>query len=444
MVKLFKIHKLSGLAAGALLLLLAVTGLFLDHDKWQFLYSTTFTYTPEPLEEWNNRLFEGYHYDPENSGRIIACSKRGIFESPDNGLSFERRFDGICLGLRSDKERLVAATNDGIYSLENGEFRPFALRGAYVNALSIYNDRIFAAVDKHTLYLIDADDGKVLKVSTSELDKNDLKAPVTLSRFVRDLHYGRGYFDGDISLYINDYAAVILAWLGLGGYIIWWKIGQKRGAKTIRALIKSHANIFTVAAAAPLLVLLVTGIFLDHSSSLAGFMRSVKVPSVLLPPVYGSLRHDIWSVDFDGNMFRIGNRYGVFKSDDLKEWKLENRGFAYRMIRKGQKLFVSGMGAPNRLFENGEWKILPKSPHMFKDLYFKDGKVHYFSTRNTKEPLPKFEDITLYSLLLALHDGTFFASWWVWLNDAAAIALLLLLFTGILRWRARKRPKRPI
>jgi len=444
MVKIFKLHKLSGLAAGAVLLLLAVTGFFLDHDKWQFLYSTTISYTPEAIEEMNDRLFEGYFTDPNNKRHIVACSKRGIFESFDGAESFKKSSDRVCLALRGDSKRVFAATDSGIFVKEDGgEWRLFSLDGLYVNALSIYKNRILAAVEKHKLLLIDADSAKIIKSAAVEFDEEDLDTPVTLSRLVRDLHYGRGYFDGDISLYINDYGAIFLAWLALSGYIIWRMIARKRGAKRVRQLIKSHANIFAVASAVPLLVLLTTGILLDHASSLSQFLKSVKIPSFLLPPVYGSLKHDIWSVDFNGKVFRVGNRLGVFASDDLKSWRAENSGFAYRMIRDRERLYVSGMGARNRLLdESGVWRVLPNTPHMFKDIYFKDGKIHFFSTHNPEAALPKFEDITLYSLLLSLHDGTFFASWWVWVNDAASLALLLLLVTGAVRWWAKKRPKR--
>ena len=167
-------------------------------------------------------------------------------------------------------------------------------------------------------------------------------------------------------------------------------------------------------------------------------MKSVTIPSALLPPVYGSLRHDIWSVDLgDGGVVRIGNRYGVFAFANGK-WRLESPGFAYRMMREGDRLYVSGMGAPNRIYENGEWHILPRTPHMFRAVVQTPEGIRFFSPHGTSLPLPTFNDITLYTLLLGIHDGTFFASWWPWVNDAAALALLLLLFTGTMRWWRKK------
>ena len=44
-----------------------------------------------------------------------------------------------------------------------------------------------------------------------------------------------------------------------------------------------------------------------------------------------------------------------------------------------------------------------------------------------------------YSLLVALYDGSFFSEWWVWVNDYAAFALLILTVTGTIRWYRKKK-----
>jgi uncharacterized iron-regulated membrane protein len=96
------------------------------------------------------------------------------------------------------------------------------------------------------------------------------------------------------------------------------------------------------------------------------------------------------------------------------------------------------MGAPNRVYDV-KWRVLPNTPHMFKDVVQYNNKILFFSSHQNDFSLPKFQDITLYSVLLTLHDGTFFASWWVWINDYAALAVLVLFITGILRWMRKKR-----
>ncbi len=439
MVRLFRLHKTAGLWAGAILALLALTGLLLDHDGWRFLYGTTIPAPSQTLLKQERRLFEGYRIDPADPTYRIACGKRGIFESRDGGQTWEKGFGGICLALRESEGEIYAATDDGIWRRIKGRWRRVALEGAYVNALALHEGKAFASVEKSRLYLIDLKCGEIVEEKGVAIPRDQLGEPITLARFVRDLHYGRGLFDADLSLLINDYGAILLFWLSLSGAIVWWRISAKKGGATTRKLIRSHANLPAVVASIPLLILAVTGIFLDHARALGPFMKSVTIPHALLPPVYDTLAHDVWSLDYDGERFRIGNRYGVYVGDDLKRWRLEKRGFAYRMFRRGDRLYVSGMGAPNRLLTPQGWRALPGTPHMFKDLLPSPEGVSYFSTHDPSVPLPRFERITLYTLMMSLHDGTFFAPWWVWVNDAAAAALLLLLTTGFLRWRARRR-----
>ncbi|WP_457597133.1 PepSY domain-containing protein [Hydrogenimonas sp.] len=439
MVRLFRLHKLAGLLAGGVLFILGSTGFFLDHDGWRFLYTTTFSHYPDALMRHETRLYNGYDIDPSDPGHLIACSKRGIYESFDGGRHFDMVLAEGCNALRRDGEKLYAATDGGVFVEKGNRWRLLGLEGASVNAIAPHGESLLASVDKRTLYLLDARTGEIYTQGSVHIDPALLGGPIKFSRFVRDLHYGRGLLDGAWSLWINDYGAVVLSWLGLSGYLLWWLLRIKAG-RSARRLIAAHANLFAVAAVVPLVILAITGIFLDHAKALGGFMRSVTVPAGLLPPVYRSLHHDIWSVDYDGKRFRIGNRYGVFASEDMKRWQKENDGFAYRMFRMGDTLYVSGMGAPNRLFEGGRWRILADTPHMFKGLLPRPGgEMGYFSTHRPDVPLPRLHDVTLYSILLGLHDGTFFASWWVWVNDAAALALLLLLATGTIRWWVKKR-----
>ena len=110
------------------------------------------------------------------------------------------------------------------------------------------------------------------------------------------------------------------------------------------------------------------------------------------------------------------------------------------MIRKGETLYISGMGAPNRAFKDESYTLLAHTPYMFRDVSAVDEKIEYFSTMYNSLALPKLSDITLYSLLLARHEGSFFSEWWVWVNDYAAFALLTLIVTGAIRWYRKKKP----
>lgn len=438
MVKVHKLHKFSGISAGIILLILSISGFFLDHDKWSFLYTTTFSSVPSHNLNADKRLNNAYYVDETNSQHIIIGSYRGLFESFDGGQRFLNVSTLQILAIVPYGEELYCATSDGVY-LYGEQFKSLGLKGEYITSLSISDKFIIAVEDKETIIILQREDLKPLSRNIVKIEKSKLQEDIKLSRFVRDLHYGRGLFDGDMSLLINDYGAIVLTFLALSGYAVWFLIRRKKHAKFTRNLIKTHANIVAIIASIPLIILAITGVFLDHPSLLGKFMKSVKVSHSILPPVYDSLQSDIFSIDYDGKTYRVGNRYGVYKSENLKEWELEDRGLAYKMIRKGDTLYISGMGAPNRVFRDGGYKLLPHTPHMFKDVILKDARVEYFSCMHTTLALPKFSDITLYSLLLALHDGTFFSEWWVWINDFGAFALVVLSITGTIRWYRKKR-----
>jgi len=438
MVKLFKLHKFFGLSAGLVLLILGVTGFFIDHKQWSFLYTTTFKNVPNSTYTEDKKLFEAYYVDSEDTEHIIVGGKRGIYETFDEGETYTKMSNLQCLALRNDDTGIYAATSDGIYKLQNNKWNLFALKGKYINSLAISKNYIVVSVDKHNLVTLRKDNAIIISDTIVEIKKEKLKDDIKLSRFVRDLHYGRGLLDGDLSLYINDFGTIILSFLAISGYFIWWFIHKKKKAKISRKLIRWHANSFAVVSLIPLLILTVTGIFLDHSGGLKKFMSSTTIPNEVLPPVYSSLKHDIWSVDFDGNTYRIGNRYGVYKSKDLKNWTQDSKGLAFRMIRLNDVLYVSGMGSANRIYD-GEWKYLGGAPFMFRDVYNYDDEVKFFTYRKYEGSMPEFENATLYSVLLTMHGGVFFASWWKWINDFVSFGLLILGITGTIRWYHKKK-----
>ena len=78
MVKIYKLHKLAGISAGIILLILSVSGFFLNHDKWSFLYTTTFTSVPEHILGADKHLYNAYHKDSKNPLHIVVGSYRGL------------------------------------------------------------------------------------------------------------------------------------------------------------------------------------------------------------------------------------------------------------------------------------------------------------------------------------------------------------------------------
>ena len=439
MIKLFKFHKFFGLLVGLFLLILGITGFFINHKQWDFLYTTTFNNMPNATLTEDKKLVEAYLVDNDDTDHIIVGGKRGIYETFDEGDSYSKMSNLQCLAIKKDDTSTYAATSDGIYILKDKQWNPYVLQGNYINALAITDAYIVASIDKQKLVVIKREDASIVSNTVVKIDASKLKEDITLNRLVKDLHFGRGLFDGDSSVLLNDYGAIVLIFLALSGYLIWWYIHRKKKAKMSRKIIKWHANSFVVVALIPLTILAITGIFLNHSGGLKKFMTATTIPNAVLPPVYSSLKSDIWSVDFDGSIYRIGNRYGVYKSNDLKKWELESKGFAFRMVRIDDFLYVSGKGSTNRVYD-GEWKNLDTAPAIFNDVYnYEDEEIKFFTYRDHEGLLPEFEDATLYATLLTIHGGVFVAPWWKWINDFVALALLILGFTGVTRWLHKKR-----
>ncbi len=445
-----KIHKLSGVFAGVVLFLLAFTGLFLDHDNWNFLYNIKVpnAFIPASVTGEGSRLNEVFLIDKEEENHVISAGLRGVFVSNDKGEKYTKTLSLRCYSIRIDtsaENRYYAATSDGIYlSRDKGNtWEPFALKSKVVNALSLHDDKLFASIKKSIVALISGK-GEVLLEKPVHIAADQLNEKISLSRFVRDLHYGRGLFDNGWSLLINDISAIYLSFLAISGYLIWYFIRQikykkKNRARQVKVFIRLHSTIMSLIVIIPLILLTLTGIILDHPVFFSPFLRSISISSSHLPPVYHSLREDIWSVDINKGIYRIGNRYGVYKSEDLTSWEQENRGFAYRMKRLNSQLYVSGMGAPNRLYDkDGDWHILRNTPHMFRDVNLVKNKPVYFNFRKPDIPLPELQTTTLYTILSTLHNGKFFATWWVYVNDGASLFLFILFTSGTIRWYRKK------
>lgn len=444
MVRLSKLHKLGAHTVVFVLLILSVSGFFLNHKTWNFLYSTTFTTVPKSVIHHDSSLTTGYWIDPMDENHIIAAGKRGVFESSDQGKNFKLSLSVPCNALKIYEGTAYVATHNGIYRQDSQKnWNVLALRDQNINAMSVYANRIMASVNQSEIVILDLE-GTVLQRTAPLIKSSELEHDITLARLIRDVHYGRGLFDGVSSLIINDFGTIMLSFLLLSGMVMSVLIYQTRKkianrGQAIKKLLKIHATSLSVLAAIPLILIALSGILLDHTKFFNPFLKSVSISPAYQPPIYHQLSEDIWSVDYDGNIYRIGNRHGIYQSRDFKEWHFENKGFAYKMIRNDATLYVSGMGAPNRILENNVWSKLKHSPHMFKDVFVSKGKVTYLEGHKSKLPAPHLHDATLYSVLFTLHDGSFFGDWWAYVNDITAVVLIFLLISGTILWMRIKR-----
>jgi len=438
---------MAGITSGVVLLLLAISGFFLNHDNWKFIYTTTVSnhYLPEETIKLGSKLYNSYLIDTEQNNIQLLSGFRGVFRSNDSGKNYRQILDIPSYTLVDFNAVYYLATTEGMYiSKDKGlHWESFALKGEVVTALSVDNKGILAVVDKAELVLLQFD-GSVLDRSSVKIEKKELIHDISLGRLVRDVHYGRGLFDDGLSLLLNDFSTLWLILLASTGYVLWYLIQRirkkKQYKKPLSFLLKIHTSSWVLVSVIPLILLALTGILLDHSQFFGKFLHQTTVPHKVLPPIYRTLKEDIWSVDLHDGVYRIGNRYGVYKSDDMKQWHLESKGFAYKMMHDDKRVFVSGMGAANRVYSENRWKTLENTPHMFKSINGEGESRTYFSSSSDMR-LAKLKDTTLYTILLSIHDGSFFASWWVFVNDFVSVLLLILLYTGLRLWYKRIRVK---
>ncbi len=456
---IFRIHKYSGLAVGLILGLLAITGFFLDHENFDFLWEITLDdqWLPESMVSKKPRGIEAYRVDPADPRHIMVGSRRGLFVSEDGGNTFARTLARQTLAIdtyrkngEEDYQHIFAATTDGIYSSSDGgrQWQSLALSGSPVTGLNTYQGMIYAVLDRRELYRIDPQQGIATPLPMEPIAPEQLGKEIKLGRLVRDLHYGRGLFSGDSSLLINDFLAILLLFLSIGGFVIYFKVRKIRRHKlgktpSLTVWLRTHSHGSGLAGFLLVFVIFgITGVFLDHSSTFRNFLKNTHLNTSWLPPVYRDLSTDIWGFDFDGSHYRIGNRLGVYRSTDLKHWQQESSGFAWRMKRLQDQLLVSGMGSPNLVLRNETWEKLQSTPHMPRDFYLKEGELGYLSMGEEELPLPQWKSTSLYHIMLGLHDGELLWGQWVWINDIAVLGLLLLLITGFIKWRHHRRKRR--
>lgn len=455
----FQIHKYSGLGAGLILGLLALTGFFLDHENFDFLWNITIDdrLLPESIVAKKQRAIEAYRIDTSDPQHIMVGSHRGFYLSSNGGRSFERTLPAQVLAIdvyreqqTEDFQYLFAATTTGVQQSRDGgrTWKLLALADQPVTSLTVFDGMVHAIADKRAVYRITPDSGATTRLQITSIAASELPHSLTLNRLVRDLHYGRGLFSGDSSLLINDFLAIVLLFLSVGGFVIFFMVRRIRKHRkpkppSMTFWLKTHAHGIGLLSVLPLLLILVlTGVFLDHSGAFRNFLKTTSVNTTILPPVYRDLSTDIWGFDFDGEQYRLGNRMGIFSSTDLKHWTLEKTGFAWRMKRLEDHLLVAGMGAPNLILQGDQWKKLESSPQMPRDFFIINDQLNYLSMRGETPPLPQWESTSLYHIMLGLHDGGLAWGQWVWLNDLAALAALLLFITGLIKWLCRKKKRK--
>ncbi|NPA32036.1 MAG: hypothetical protein GXO04_00240 [Aquificae bacterium] len=427
-----KLHRVAGVLSFLWLFLLTLSGLLLNHEKnllsWDFLWRWEVPislFHPDALKAHANRDITS-----------LLNTKKGLFIGAMTGFydpSGKRLYKGRVFKLEpltNEGTPIALATDDGIKIFDGKRIKDLTLTGQVVTSLSVNYPKAIAVIKKRELYLVDLKDGSTLPLPTPQVA--ELPEKVRLGRFVRDFHYGRGLLTQPLSAYLNDLFSLALLWSTLTGFVLFFVRKLKGKRKTKRLLYRLHGTKSLLLTLPFVFLLLLTGLFINRWELFLPLMRA-EVPLNLLPPAYRSPHTDIWDVDYDGRTVRIATRVGLYRLD-AGIWRLECEGFAYKLRRFGEKLYISGMGAPNRVLTKEGCEILTNTPHMPVDFVKKDGKVVPVVRNRVKL---ERSSLPLYTFLLSLHDTSAIGYRFLLLNDITALLSLFLCVSALYLWGRR-------
>lgn len=488
---LHRIHKWMGLIAAVWLIVLGLTGFLLDHrDTWRWLWQegVSETYVKDIiLDKSKKGQIKYYQISPNDPQQHVAAGLTGLWWSNNAGGSWNKtKFIGvdnapmISTVLFASGGKLWIASDDGIWLSINGGMSALqiSLSGNWVSALSFNeNTNILTGVIERTKifkYAVEVNQLVFIDIKTVKVES--LPTAISLSRFTRDIHYGRGVFKSWISLLWNDISAIAMIVLPLGGFLFYWlpkrwrrdikqkkKISHRYKKQSMRWLFRLHGPTFGLISAIPLIYLSLTGILLDHAKELRGWMKSTQITQSWQTPVYNlnSWDGEIYGIVSDlenPTKFSVATRLGLFTTNDdgqhwIREKMLDNKSmFVWTLRRHGKNIFIGGMGSPNMVkFDKQPWLPVKGVGHMPSDITMSDNTHWVWKSRhglkagnikdgfNTKSvSLPIIGYVPWFYVIDGLHSGALIHSQWKWFNDLIAVLAIILVVTGLIRWWRKK------
>lgn len=490
-----RIHKLAGIAAALWLAILGVTGFMLDHRDWRGIWQTSVPETLLPkkvLDTAAEMEVSLYRIDPGDPSRRIAAGRRGMWLSDDAGGKWRSAvFSGLSSGESPQVFSIVAssgpawddlwvATDDGVWkSMNKGiSFERFALSGVFVNALTEGSnpDELVGVAGRSMVFMLDKRNAALKWITLSPPSSAQLPDSVSVSRFVHDLHHGRGIVTGIVSILMNDIAGIALILLPVTGVLFWllslrWEKNNsgpaidERHLTAMRRFRIGHGALMGIIATLPIIYLSITGVMMGHREEILDWMTSHRITYNWLTPAYGL---SDWSMEIysaagypgEPGKFSLGVRSGFYTTtDNGATWEREkipgpSSFFVWTIRRIGKDLFIGAMGGPNlQKLNGGEWKIVKGAGHMPTDVFagsngervWKSHRGFLAESGKKRGSYEKFQTgrptppgVSVYYLIDSLHNGLIFHPHWKWVNDLFSVLAVTLCVTGLARiWRQR-------
>lgn len=493
-------HKWAGLFAFAWLAVLGGTGYVMNHREdwnWIWQHGLPAAWLSEAVVKTaESGLARHLQISPADPNQRIVAGARGVWWSDDAGQRWQASVADTALPLiinavepAPDWSRVWFGSHDGVWCSHDGgrTLQRFALDGIKVTALArgSTEDELVGVADRGHVFRLSFAVGGPVAVTWLKLGPAAASTVVpgtNLSRLTLDLHYGRGLLGSPWDEWLNDVAGVGLALLCMTGLLLWWlpwrwRRGRQQGRKLPAASLRRstfvwlmgvHATWLGPVIVLPLALLFVTGVYIGHFAALAPLFKATEVSQAALPPTYALRSWDDWIeciAAYPGQPERlsVGTRTGLFTSENNGEtWKTETSvsGGVLRLRRIGTELLApNGMsGLTQRLTASGWKPLAPAGSHLAMAsevtplgegrylwkhgamLHLSDGDGRELSGHSFKGP--SAEIVPFYTVASRLHTGAIFWKQWKWVNDVFAVAGLLLLGTGVVRWWRLVRPSR--
>lgn len=488
---LHRLHKWAGLSAALWLAVLGTSGFILDHrDNWRWLWHAGLSanwLAEAVVQKSQDNQISLYQQHPQLADHQVAGGKPGLWWRDNSGAGWQQsHFIGVehspmvAATFFDQQGGLWLATDQGVwFSGDQGKtIEHVAMFDKNITALApgFTRDNLLGVVDRSAVFSLHTAKRAEQYLQLQPPPTTALPHAIDLSRFVRDLHYGRGVFSQWLSLLWNDISGIALLLIPLSGFLFFWLPRRWRKQKqqgipvthqlkkqSMRWLFRLHAPGLGLLTALPIIYLSLSGVILDHEQGLRNWLKSVAVTRAWQTPVYnlqnwqGEIYNIVARPDLPG-AFSVGTRVGLFTSTDQgNSWVRENflggkALFIWSLHQYQDTVLLGGMGGPN-FYKQGSnaWQVAKGSGHMPSDMSVGiNGEWLWKSRHGVKVgnprqgfkamslELPALSYVPWFYVIDGLHSGMLIHSQWKWINDLFALLAIFLVITGLIRWWNKK------
>ena len=496
-----KVHKWVGLSVFWWLAILGITGICLDHPDWRWQHQTLIPGLSTPVNNKNGQHLRhprdwSAHFalSRSNDELMISGGPGGLRVSSDRGTNWQvvdlnsskdavLVYDIVSPRLISE-DRPFIATDRGIWKMREGGSPAdlVAFPNQRVTSLS-YDEQtrtLLAVINRSKMYEYSLDaPNRQKQLISSDRPVQGLPKKVSLNRWGFDLHLGTGFFAKPFSILTNDFAGGAMVVLAISGILYWmlprhWARLKSKPSPALRRklltwLYRFHVYFAGLLIIVPTLYLSATGIFLGHKTWFQGWSETIEIDHKFIPGHYhlasfhGEIESLVRKPGAPGTLIML-TRMGLLESeDDGRTWTYD-ASFPFDLHTSWNKLeyyalengeLVSDVIGRNFLRPAGSntWEPIQDIPgytvislsqigenelalHTLFGLHTGSFETGFSKIERDVAPL---QGLDVAFIMRIIHGVLVFNWLLVWINDAMAIASLLMIVSGFTIWITRNR-----